>query len=335
MKTESVVDVAHLSKRFKIFQSPVERAKEWLSLGKRRYHKEFWALQDISFQLNQGEILGIIGRNGAGKSTLLKILTGVLYPTSGTFHIKGKTLSLLELGTGFNPNLTGRENIIHSSQVLGFSESYMKERLPEIEAFAELGDFIHRPLRFYSTGMRARLGFSLFAFLECNTLIIDEVLSVGDIFFTQKCYARLQKLIEQNTSIILVTHSIPAIQEYCHKAVVLHHGRVMFQGPPFEATRHYLNLERRRRGPKPPPPTGQDVDHPATDQTQIRSGQNNLLEFWPPAATFIDIPDSGRKGGRFVRCRNIALCNKKGESCHIFEQGQWAVSYTHLRAHET
>ena len=181
-----MIRVNNLSKKFNIYSNPWHRVAEWADMGQRNRHQEFWALRDISFEVNQGECLGIIGPNGAGKSTLLKVLTGALYPTSGTFEISGRVLSLLELGMGFNNELTGRQNLFNSANLLGLPKRYIDDRIEDIMAFAELGPFFDLPLKLYSTGMYVRLGFSLFAFLQPDILIIDEALSVGDVFFQQE-----------------------------------------------------------------------------------------------------------------------------------------------------
>ncbi|MEH1934147.1 MAG: ABC transporter ATP-binding protein, partial [Nostoc sp.] len=208
MSDDIILQVNNLSKCFKIYPNPWHRAREWLSLGNNTYHQPFWSLKDVSFTVRKGDFFGIVGENGAGKSTLLKIITGVLKPTSGSYQLNGKVLSLLELGTDFNPELSGRGNAIYSAELLGFPQGYVQEQLKQIEDFSELGDFFDRPMKLYSSGMKTRLAFSLFAFLECDVLILDEVLAVGDIFFQQKCYARLEELIAKQITIILVTHQL-------------------------------------------------------------------------------------------------------------------------------
>lgn len=322
-----VVQVEDLGKRFKIYGSPWGRAREWLTFGTHIYHKKFWALKDISFELKRGESLGIIGPNGAGKSTLLKILTGALYPSEGEYHINGRVLSLLELGTGFNPELTGRQNVFYSAQLLGFPQTYLEERLPDIEAFAELGDFFDRPLKLYSSGMHARLGFSLFAFLDCDVLIIDEVLAVGDIFFRQKCYARLEELMNRNTAIILVTHSMAVVQQYCQEAMVLNRGRAVFRGAPSEAIKHYFLLDRKPVAAKPLP-TSLLMDNDAVARPDLSNGSApSEIPFWPPSEAFLDLSKAASVGEGWARCTGVALCDEDGNPCQVFEQGQRAYFY--------
>jgi len=237
---DKMIRVDRLSKRFRLYNNPWHRAIEWATLGRRRLHKEFWALRDISFEVGRGECLGIIGPNGAGKSTLLKILSGALYPTNGTFEVRGRTLSLLELGTGFNPELTGRQNLYNSAHLLGLPPEYLETRIGDIEEFGGLGDFFDRPLKVYSSGMYVRLAFSLFVFLEPDVLIIDEALSVGDVFFQQKSFAKLREIISGGTTCLFVSHDTAAVQNLCHKAILLQQGKIAFYGEAPEAVSRYF-----------------------------------------------------------------------------------------------
>lgn len=197
----------------------------------RNYANEFWALKNISFEVEKGEALGIIGRNGAGKSTLLQILTGTLNPTAGNVEVKGRVAALLELGAGFNPEFTGRENVFLNASILGFSKKEVEERFSEILDFSEIGNFIDQPVKTYSSGMFVRLAFSVQACLEPDILIVDEALSVGDVFFVQKCHNRIEHLLKtRNTTFIFVTHDMGAIEKYCRKAITLHNGEINYYG---------------------------------------------------------------------------------------------------------
>jgi len=243
---DHVVKVENLGKCFKIYSNPWARALEWVSYGQKAYHRDFWALRDISFELKQGECLGIIGPNGAGKTTLLKILTRSLYPTAGEFQVQGNVLSLLELGTGFHGELTGRQNIYRSTQLLGFPEGYVSERIQDIEEFSELGDFFDRAIKTYSSGMYIRLAFSMFVFLKPEVLVVDEALSVGDVFFQQKCFAKIRELLSSDTTCLFASHDMAAIQNLCHRAILLIHGQMEFKGDPEEAvSRYYAKLGKR------------------------------------------------------------------------------------------
>lgn len=327
MSDSPLIQVSNLGKQFKIYRNPWDRAKEWLTLGKIQRHKGFWALRDISFELRRGESLGIIGPNGAGKSTLLKILTQTLHHSEGNYQVNGRVLSLLELGTGFNPELTGRQNVFYSTQLLGFPRAYLQERLADIEAFADLGEFFDRPFKVYSSGMQARLGFALFAFLKCDLLIIDEVFAVGDIFFRQKCYTRLQELMAEDTAIILVTHALPVIQEYCQETLVLDHGKVVYKGASSEAIKRYLMLEKRPSAAKTLAKTIA-LDEDKVDGFLSNNGTTNSDgTFWPSQEAFLELSQAVLIDEEWARCTGIALCDEMGNASLIFEQGQQAYFY--------
>ena len=246
-----VVRAENLGKMFKIYQQPMDRLREWLRLGGRG-HAEFWAVRGVNFEVRRGECLGIIGANGSGKSTLLKMITGALYPTEGTYRVAGRVLSLIELGTGLNMNLTGRDNIAHAAALLGFPAGFAREKTGEIEEFADLGEFFDRQVLTYSTGMRVRLAFSMFACFKPEVLIVDEALSVGDVFFQQKCAARIRELLDGGMTMIFVSHDQSAVMNLCDQAILLDHGRVTFQGLPSEAVHRYSAAlqQRPKYGPR-------------------------------------------------------------------------------------
>ena len=244
MNDDVVLRVTGLGKHFKIYDSPWGRLREWMVPGKGVHHRPFWAVKDVSFEVRRGEFLGIIGASGAGKSTLLKIITGVLQATEGTCSVDGRVLSLLELSGGFDKYLTGKENVIRTAEALGFSGGYAQKRMERIKEFSGLEEFFERQVRFYSSGMSARLAFSLYAFLESKVLILDEVLAVGDIFLRQKCYARLEELIARGTTIILVSHNIGMIRYYCDNVLVLHRGEKVYHGETDRGIRVFMNVQR-------------------------------------------------------------------------------------------
>ncbi|MGH7335723.1 MAG: ABC transporter ATP-binding protein [Candidatus Rokuibacteriota bacterium] len=239
---EVVVSVRDLAKRFNLYARPGDRLLEWVTFGHLRRHQEFWALREVSFEVRRGESLGIIGVNGAGKSTLLKILSRALYPTAGTFEVRGRVLSLLELGTGFQPELTGRQNIFQSAQLLGFPADYVRDRLGAILDFAQIGEFIDRPVRQYSSGMFLRLAFALFANLEPDVYIVDESLAVGDVFFQQRCFRRFRELREGGCTILLVSHDMEAITHLCDRAILLSAGKLAAEGDPITVVHDYFAL---------------------------------------------------------------------------------------------
>jgi ABC-type polysaccharide/polyol phosphate transport system ATPase subunit len=240
------VSVQNLSKRFKLYQHPKFRALEWFSMGRLARHIDYWALKDISFQVRRGECLGIIGPNGAGKSTLLKILSRSMFPTTGSFDIRGKVISLLELGTGFNPDLTGIQNIYNSARLLGFSEEEITSRLKAILDFSELGDFVNRTLNIYSSGMYVRLAFSLFASLEPDVYVIDEALAVGDTSFQKKCVDRIHAMLQSGVTVLFVSHDLWRIEALCNRAIYLDRGVIRSCGAPNVVVKRYLDdIEER------------------------------------------------------------------------------------------
>jgi ABC-type polysaccharide/polyol phosphate transport system ATPase subunit len=239
--TRTLVAAENLGKRYKLYARPADRVAEWVSGNRVSRHADFWALRGFSFTVNAGECVGLVGPNGAGKSTLLRILSRTLTPSEGTFRVDGRTLSLLELGTGFNVELTGRQNVYNTAQLLGLPDGYAAMRLPDIESFAGLGEFIDRPIKTYSSGMTLRLAFSMFAFFEPDVLIIDEALAVGDVAFQRKCFRRMQELVEDSSrAVIVVSHDLQSIVKLCQRAYWIDHGRVRQEGDPAAVVQAYL-----------------------------------------------------------------------------------------------
>lgn len=227
MKKNIAIKVENLSKVYKLYNAPIDRMKESLHPLKKLYHKEFYALNDVSFDIKCGECVGILGKNGAGKSTILKIITGVLTPTSGKVTVNGKISALLELGAGFNPEYTGMENIYFQGNLMGFEREEMEAKIQAILDFADIGTFIDQPVKNYSSGMFARLAFAVAISVEPDILIVDEALSVGDMFFQAKSMSHMKKLIENdNTTVLFVSHDISSIKAMCSKAVLLENGYV-------------------------------------------------------------------------------------------------------------
>ena len=232
-----MISVASLSKRFKLYQSPADRLKEIVL--RRSFHESKVALEDISFVVESGSTLGIIGQNGAGKSTLLKILNGVLLPDTGVVDVGGRVAGLLELGTGFNMELTGLSNVYTNGMLLGMERGEIDAKLPAILEFSELASVISHPLKTYSSGMVMRLAFSVAMYAEPECFLIDEALSVGDAHFQQKCIRRIKQHKEQGGSIIFVSHDMNAVKVLCDEVIMLDHGKVVMQGSPEDAVNHY------------------------------------------------------------------------------------------------
>lgn len=234
--------VEGVSKRYRIYDRPNDRLKEMLTRGRWKRHQEFWALKEVSFEIEAGTTTGIIGPNGSGKSTLLQIMTGTLEPTHGSVWHEGRIAALLELGSGFNNEFTGIENVFMNAALMGFSRSETEALLPEIERFAEIGPFIHQPVKTYSSGMYVRLAFSVAISAAPQILIIDEALSVGDAVFQHRCMRRLKEMQESGVTIFFVSHDLGAIRALCSQAILLHAGHVVAQGKPTAVLNHYQKL---------------------------------------------------------------------------------------------
>jgi len=218
------IDVSHVTKLYKLYANPSDRFKESLGLSKKKRYKELYALSDVSFNVKRGECVGIIGTNGSGKSTILKIITGVLSPTGGTVSVSGRISALLELGAGFNPEYTGLENIYVNGTVMGFSKEEVDARLDEIVNFADIGDFIRQPVKTYSSGMFVRLAFAVAINIDPEILIVDEALSVGDVFFQAKCYHKFEEFKREGKTILFVSHDLSSVAKYCDRVILLNKG---------------------------------------------------------------------------------------------------------------
>lgn len=242
--------VQDLTKCFFLYEQPTHMLKQQVLSSLARligreppqYHREYWALKGVNFNIRRGEVVGIVGRNGAGKSTLLQILCGTLSPTGGKVELRGRVAALLELGAGFNPEFSGRENVYLNAAILGIKSEEVDRRFSDIEAFADIGEFMDRPVKLYSSGMYVRLAFAVSACIDPDILIVDEALAVGDAKFQAKCFRRFNELIARGTTVLLVTHSIDQITRHCDRAILLEGGAVQLDGPPKDVANAYLNL---------------------------------------------------------------------------------------------
>ncbi len=239
---QEMIKAENITKIYKLYNKPIDILKEAIRIPRKSYHRDFYALNDVSFSVSKGESFGIIGVNGSGKSTLLKIVTGVLKATSGTVKTNGTIAALLELGAGFNMDYTGIENIYMNGTMMGFSRKEMDEKLDKILDFADIGDFVYRPVKQYSSGMFVRLAFALSIAVEPDILIVDEALSVGDIFFQAKCYKRMDELKKNGTTIVMVTHDLGAVMRYCDRAMVLNSGTKVAEGKPHDMIDLYKKI---------------------------------------------------------------------------------------------
>lgn len=255
-----VVEVQAVSKAYKIYTHPRHRLLEALWRGRRTYHREFWALRDVTFQVRPGSTLGIIGLNGSGKSTLLQVIAGIVQPTLGRVSVTGRIASLLELGAGFNPEFTGRENILMHGAIMGLRREEMLDRLPAIEAFAEIGSFIDQPVKTYSSGMFVRLAFAAAIHVDPDVLLVDEALAVGDAIFQHRCIRRIKEFQDQGKTILFVSHDVGVVKAVCSEALLLHAGEVRAIGDAGEVANlyhaHIANLEARHAGVETAAPRG-------------------------------------------------------------------------------
>jgi ABC-type polysaccharide/polyol phosphate transport system ATPase subunit len=239
MHSDVAISVKNLTKTYRIFGHPGDRIKQALTFGQKQYHKEFTALKEVSFEIKKGETVGIIGRNGSGKSTLLQLICGILKPTSGSVDVNGRISALLELGAGFNPEFTGRENVYFQGAVMGFTQAQMDVRFDDIAAFADIGEFIDQPVRTYSSGMFVRLAFAISINVSPDVLVVDEALAVGDTAFQVKCMNRMQQIASSGVTMLFVSHNSYQVQRMCDRVLYLDHGHIHMDGSPFDVIEHY------------------------------------------------------------------------------------------------
>ena len=241
-----MIKAEHVTVAYRMANDKIHSIKEYLvALLKRKLkYEEFLALRDVSFEIQKGEVIGIVGNNGAGKSTLLKVISGILTPNQGSVELQGNVVPMLELGSGFDYDLTGRENIYLNGAILGYSEAFLKSKYDEIVAFSELGDFINHPVRNYSSGMVMRLAFSIASMVDPDILIVDEILAVGDAAFQEKSYARMTEMMSHGTTVLLVSHNIDQIRRLCDRVIWLDHGKVVDIGDTQDICDRYSSAPR-------------------------------------------------------------------------------------------
>lgn len=253
------ISVRNLTKTYRLFGHPGDRVKQFLSLGLKQYHREFTALRDISFDIKKGETVGIIGRNGSGKSTLLQLICGILKPTSGTVNVSGRISALLELGAGFNPEFTGRENVNFHGALMGFTQTQMEARFSEIVTFADIGEYIDQPVRTYSSGMFVRLAFAVAIHADPEILVVDEALAVGDNAFQARSLERIDAIRKQGGTILIVTHALEQVAHHCDRAILLDRGQMVEYSETRQALSRYISL----------------LNKPADRQTALDSQEND------------------------------------------------------------
>lgn len=320
---EAVIKVQGVGKCYQLYDKPVHRMYQSLIGGKKRFYREFWAVREIDFEVRKGETLGIVGRNGAGKSTLLQLIAGTLKPTEGACSIHGRVAALLELGSGFNPEFTGRQNVYLNASILGLSRAEIDRRIDDILAYAEIGEFVDQPVRNYSTGMVMRLAFSVVTHVDADILIIDEALAVGDAFFMQKCMRFLRDFRKRGT-MLFVSHDGGAVNSLCDRAIWLEHGRVQRIGDARKVMESYheasmierqggLNA-RRAAAPKPPMGLARLLD-PRQDLID-RSHLRNDLQLFPFK------PEDDGFGQYKAHIAHVAFCNENDDQVAMVIAGE-------------
>jgi ABC-type polysaccharide/polyol phosphate transport system ATPase subunit len=267
------ISVRNLTKTYRLFGHPGDRVKQFLSFGLKQYHREFTALEDVSFEIKKGETVGIIGRNGSGKSTLLQLVCGILKPTAGTVQVNGRVAALLELGAGFNPEFTGRENVYFQGALMGFTKAQMDEKFADIAAFADIGEFIDQPVRTYSSGMFVRLAFAVAIHVEPDILVVDEALAVGDSRFQAQCFRQIERIRDLKGTILFVTHSADQVSRYCDRTLLFDEGRLACSGHPKEiVSRYFSSMFASSCRPEQTPTTYGFAAHAAYSHAECRFG---------------------------------------------------------------
>lgn len=335
------IRISNLSKCYQIYEAPRDRLKQFVMPRVRRiagkahkqYFREFWALKDVSFEIKKGETIGIIGRNGSGKSTLLQMICGTLTPTNGSIQTNGRIAALLELGSGFNPEFTGRENVYMNASVLGLSNAQIDESFEDIAAFADIGDFIEQPVKFYSSGMMVRLAFAVIAHVNADILVVDEALAVGDAVFTQKCM-RYIRSFQEHGALLFVSHDMSAIQNLCKTALWLDHGKMQQTGISKNVAEAYLQYTLQEV-------YGSKVKLSAASSDSVIRQENELETNYPPSyavdygsklkVTDNSLSATGWKTGS-AEILSLSLLKLDSDSDDIFEGGEMVSVVIHAKA---
>jgi lipopolysaccharide transport system ATP-binding protein len=297
-----VISVQNVSKVYHLYRHPFHRVLGALTLS-RRQKAEFWALRNINLRVEKGEVFALLGPNGSGKSTLLQVITGILQPTSGRVHCSGRIAALLELGAGFNPEFSGRENVYLNGEILGLSRKELDQAFPRIEAFAEIGQFIDRPVKEYSSGMYVRLAFSTAIHVDPEILIVDEALAVGDAIFASRCVQKFEELRRKNVTVLLVSHDLGLIKRLADRAAFMLDGRIVMQGAPKDAVNQYVGFVLDRE----------------------RAGKKVMESEGPIAAGFVPSKTSFRHGDGASRITDVRILDAAGEVCRAFRPGESMV----------
>jgi len=307
MGDEIAISLKNVSKCFKRYAHPVDRLQELMLPGKS-ICDEFWALQDINLEISKGKTVGIVGRNGSGKSTLLQIIAGTLTPTTGEVRVKGRVSALLELGSGFNPEFTGRQNVFFNGRLLGLSQKEIEDKFDQIASFADIGDFIDQPVKTYSSGMFIRLGFAVAVNVDPEILIVDEALAVGDVVFQHRCMRRMRTLMDSGVTTLFVSHDSGAIKALCNSAVMIHDGRIYTSGLPNPVIIEYLKLVTQIESE-----IQSDCPNEAISTQENLSAVHNDEVL---SQAFADRVKTTRRGSGKALIEEVQLLNQRGEKVH-------------------
>ena len=319
--SETAIRVADVTKIYKLYDNPKDRLKESLGLTRKKCYQEHYALNHINFEVKKGETVGIIGTNGSGKSTMLKLITGVLTPSSGEIQVDGRISALLELGAGFNMEYTGIENIYLNGTMIGFSRNEIDEKMQEILDFADIGEFVHQPVKSYSSGMFVRLAFAVAININPEILIVDEALSVGDVFFQAKCYRKFEEFKQQGKTILFVSHDLGSITKYCDRAILLNKGEKIFEGTPKETVDIYKKVLVNQFEP-----LELETDEDANDITKYSKGKDwkQSIQLNP------ELIEYGEKSAEII---DYALLDENGLITNTFMKGTFFSVRMKIQAH--
>lgn len=319
--SDIAISVNDISKIYKLYDKPMDRLKESLGLTKKQKYKEHYALNHVSFQVHKGETVGIIGTNGSGKSTILKIITGVLNPTEGQIVVDGRISALLELGAGFNQEYSGIENVYLNGTMIGFTKEEIDAKLQDILDFADIGDFINQPVKTYSSGMFVRLAFAVAINIEPEILIVDEALSVGDVFFQAKCYRKFEEFKEMGKTILFVSHDLSSIGKYCDRVVLLNKGNKLAEGD----AKEMVNLYRRVLVNQ----------HEDTEQTDLLLGEKELDGSSLVLKEYLNLnPEVLEYGSKLAEIEDFAIRNQNGDITNLLEKGEFFSVDMKIKFHE-
>jgi len=323
MSSEIAINLQNVSKCYHIYDKPRDRLLQMFAGQRKQYYREFWALKNVSFDIKKGETVGIVGRNGSGKSTLLQVICGTLNQSVGDVQTQGRIGALLELGSGFNPEFTGHENVYMNAAILGLSRAEVDQRYDDIAAFADIGEFIHQPVKTYSSGMIVRLAFAVQAMVDPDILIVDEALAVGDERFQRKCFARLDELKAKGTSILFVSHSGPQVVELCDRAILMERGERICTGSPMEVVRAYQKLIYAPVEEQPR--LIEEFKSIGSDKIVAETREVEVTQDVPPEDQFFDagmVPESTtvypEQGARIDA---FEIFDKQGRRCNVLKAG--------------